>query len=60
MPHLLDAGHELPEENEMWNKIQLRSSKYLNNIIEQGHRSVKARIGPMLGFNRSKRAQNHH
>jgi transposase-like protein len=29
---------------------KLRSSKYLNNIVEQDHRGVKARIGPMLGF----------
>jgi transposase-like protein len=28
----------------------LRSSKYPNNLIEQGHRDVKLRIGPMLGF----------
>ena len=28
----------------------LRLSKYLNNLIEQDHRSVKLRIGPMLGF----------
>ena len=30
---------------------QGRSSKYLNNLIEQDHcRGVKLRIGPMLGF----------
>jgi IS6 family transposase len=29
---------------------KLRSSKYLNNLIEQDHRGVKLRIGPMLGF----------
>lgn len=28
----------------------LRQKKYLNNIIEQDHRSVKRRIRPMLGF----------
>ena len=28
----------------------LRSSKYLNNLIEQDHRGTKLRIGPMLGF----------
>src|SRR4030095_580058 len=26
------------------------SSKYLNNLIEQDHRRVKHRLGPMLGF----------
>ena len=25
-------------------------AKYLNNLIEQDHRGVKLRIGPMLGF----------
>jgi transposase-like protein len=29
---------------------RLRSSKYLNNMIEQDHRGVKSRINPMLGF----------
>ena len=28
----------------------LRSSKYLNNMIEQDHRGVKQRIAMMLGF----------
>jgi transposase-like protein len=30
--------------------IELRQSKYLNNIIEQDHRSVKRITNPMLGF----------
>jgi transposase-like protein len=30
--------------------MKVRSSKYLNNLIEQDHRGVKLRIGPMLGF----------
>jgi transposase-like protein len=29
---------------------KVRSSKSLNNLIEQDHRGVKLRIGPMLGF----------
>jgi transposase-like protein len=28
----------------------LRSSKYLNSLIEEDRRGVKLRIGPMLGF----------
>ena len=28
----------------------VRTSKYLNNIIEQDHRRIKQRIRPMLGF----------
>jgi transposase-like protein len=35
---------------------KLRSSKYLNNLIEQDHRGVKLRIGPMLGFKRFRTA----
>jgi transposase-like protein len=29
---------------------KLRSSKYLNNLIEQDHRGIKSRTQPMLGF----------
>ena len=35
----------------------MRSSKYLNNIIEQDHRAIKARIGPMPGFKKLQRAK---
>jgi transposase-like protein len=35
---------------------KLRSSKYLNNLIEQDHRGVKQRIAVMLGFKRFKNA----
>jgi len=51
------AVRELPDENEVWKDTKLRSSKYLNNMIERDHRSVKARIGPMLGFKRFTRAR---
>lgn len=30
--------------------IELRQSKYLNNLVEQGHRAVKRRVRPMPGF----------
>jgi transposase-like protein len=40
----LKTGGELPADT------KVRSSKYLNNLIEQDHRGVKLRIGPMLGF----------
>lgn len=40
----MKADGELPEDT------KLRSSKYLNNMIEQDHRGVKLRIGVMLGF----------
>jgi transposase-like protein len=35
---------------------KLRSSRYLNNLIEQDHRGVKQRIAVMLGFKRFKNA----
>jgi transposase-like protein len=31
-------------------ETEVRTSKYLNNIVEQDHRRVKQRIYPMLGF----------
>jgi IS6 family transposase len=42
----MQAGGQLPADT------TLRSSKYLNNLIEQDHRGVKLRIDPMLGFKR--------
>jgi hypothetical protein len=39
----MQAQGELPHD------AKLRSSKYLNNMIEQDHRNMKMRIGPMLG-----------
>jgi transposase-like protein len=50
------AVRELPAENDAWRETKLRSSKYLNNMIEQDHRGVKSRIGPMLGFKHFDRA----
>ncbi|MFV8908421.1 IS6 family transposase [Serratia fonticola] len=37
--------------------ITIRQSKYLNNLVEQDHRNIKRRIGPMLGFKSFRRAQ---
>jgi transposase-like protein len=51
------AVRELPEENGVWNNTMIRSSKYFNNIIEQDHRAIKSRIGPMLGFKKFRRAK---
>ena len=39
-----DADGSLPADT------KLRSSKYLNNLIERDHRGVKQRIAAMLGF----------
>src|ERR1035437_3112828 len=44
------AVREMSEENDAWQDTKLRSSKYLNNMIEQDHRGVKSRIGPTLGL----------
>ena len=46
----LKAGGLLPEV------LKVRSSKHLNNLIEQDHRGIKQRIGAMLGFKRFKNA----
>jgi transposase-like protein len=44
------AVRETSRDRPRWKRTKLRSSKYLNNLIEQDHRGVKARTGPMLGF----------
>jgi putative transposase len=30
--------------------VEMRQSKYLNNIVEQDHRAIKRVVRPMLGF----------
>lgn len=37
-------------------RTKLRSSKYLNNLIEQDHRHIKSRVNVMLGFKRFRNA----
>jgi transposase-like protein len=37
-------------------RTKIRSSKYLNNLIEQDHRSIKLRLGSMLGLKRFRSA----
>lgn len=44
------AVRERPGENEAWRHTKLRTSKYLNNMIEQDHRGIKSRTRSMLGF----------
>ena len=44
------AVREMKTDGQLPANTTVRSSKYLNNLIEQDHRSVKLRIGPMLGF----------
>jgi len=50
------AVREMKADGELAADTKLRSSKYLNNLVEQDHRGVKSRIGPMLGFKRFKNA----
>jgi transposase-like protein len=46
----MKADGLLPEDN------KIRSSKYLNNLIEQDHRNTKFRTNVMLGFKRFRNA----
>ena len=40
----------LRREHPAWRRVKVRSSKYLNNIIEQDHRAIKRRCASMKGF----------
>uniref|UniRef100_UPI00389AC677 DDE-type integrase/transposase/recombinase n=1 Tax=Robbsia andropogonis TaxID=28092 RepID=UPI00389AC677 len=42
----MKADGVLPEDT------KIRSSRYLNNVIEQDHRNIKSRTNVMLGFKR--------
>jgi transposase-like protein len=42
------AIREPKSEGSMSRRVLIRSSKYLNNILEQDHRPIKQRIVPML------------
>jgi transposase-like protein len=53
------AGHELKPDGCLPANTKLRSSKYLNNLIEQDHRGVKQRIAVMLGFQRIWECSDH-
>ena len=44
------AIRELKAEGKISKRVRIRSSKYLNDGVEQDHRRVKQRIRPMLGF----------
>ena len=50
------AVADLKKTQELPGRVQVRSSKYLNNVIEQDHRRVKHRLGPMLGLKRFRTA----
>jgi transposase-like protein len=44
------AVADLKEKGELPKRVWIRTSKYLNNRIEQDHRRVKQRLRPMLGL----------
>ncbi len=50
------AVREMQADGQLAAVTTLRSSKYLNNLIEQDHRGVKLRIGPMLDLKRFRTA----
>src|SRR5205823_13951469 len=43
---------KLKEVGTLPRRVQVRSCKYLNNVVEQDHRRIKQRIRPILGFKR--------
>ncbi len=44
------AVREMKADELLPKDTTLRSSKYLNNLIEQDHRNIKSRVNAMLGF----------
>src|SRR5690242_6965182 len=44
------AVAKLKEVGTLPHRVRIRTSKYLNNLIEQDHRRIKQRLRPMLGF----------
>jgi hypothetical protein len=40
----------MKEDGELPCRVKVRSSQYLNNLVEQDHRRVKQRTRPMLGI----------
>jgi len=53
------AIRELKSAGSMSRRVQIRSSKYLNNVVEQDHRRVKQRIGPDAGIQAIRYSDNH-
>jgi transposase-like protein len=44
------AAREMREDGPLPWRTKLRSSRHVNNLIEQDHRGIKSRTRPMLGF----------
>jgi IS6 family transposase len=49
-PAYPNAIQELKNDRILPKNVSLRQIKYLNNIVEQDHRSIKRIVRPMLGF----------
>jgi transposase-like protein len=41
---------QLRGEHPLWRNVEARTCKYLNNIVEQDHRTIKRRCASMMGF----------
>jgi transposase-like protein len=50
------AVREMKEDGVLPEDTKVRSSKYLNNQVEQDHRNIKSRTNVMLGFKQFKNA----
>ncbi|WP_246217524.1 IS6 family transposase [Paraburkholderia panacisoli] len=50
------AVREMKTDGSLPRRTKLRSSKYLNNLIEQDHRHIKSPVNVMLGFKRFRSA----
>jgi len=50
------AVREMKTDGLLLKDTKVRSSKYLNNLIEQDHRHIKSRTNVMLGFKRFRSA----
>ena len=44
------ALREMKRGGELWRFTRHRRGRWINNLVEQDHRRVKRRTGPMLGF----------
>jgi transposase-like protein len=50
------AVREMKADGLLHGDTKVRSSKYLNNLVEQDHRNIKSRTKVMLGFKRFRNA----
>ena len=46
----LGALRDMKREGELWRFTRHRRRQWRNNLVEQDHRRIKRRSGPMLGF----------